>query len=453
LKAGIDLSQGPIGRHIINLTVPMFLGVSSMIVASMVDTIYVGWIGTLELAAVSFAFPIIMAMATVSMGIGIGAASIIARVVGSGDGERVRRLATDGLFLVAVLVVILSVLCIAFLEPLFAMLGAEAEILPLSRAYMEIWLLGLPTFALPMVATNIMRAVGNAKLPGIIMSAGAGMQIVLGPILIFGIPGHWEGLGIVGAAWSFVVSRSIAFVYTVYVLLRMNLLTSKVEQWAVHRDSWREILKIGVPSMMTNLIGPVSMAIVVAMLADYGHQVVAGFGVAFRIESLATMIIMSVAASTGPFVGQNWGARNFQRIYRAQSLGYRFSHAWSLFAFVVLAVFGRFLVGLINDDQGVVDATYAYLLIVPISYGFLGLGVVASSTFIALGKPIPTLVLSIVRMLILFVPLALLLEINFGYWGIYAAISLCNLVMGVWSVLWVRAMLRREIDRHAASAA
>ena len=453
LKAGVDLSQGPIGRHLVNLTVPMFLGISSMIVASMVDTIYVGWLGTLELAAVSFSFPIVMAMATISMGIGIGAASIIARVVGSGDSERVRRLATDGLFLVAVLVVVLSIVCISFLDPLFSLLGAQEEILPLAKAYMEVWLLGLPAFALPMVATNIMRAVGNAKLPGIIMSAGAGMQIVLGPILIFGIPGHWEGWGIVGAAWSFVISRSLAFVYTAFVLRRMKLLTAKVEAWEVHRDSWHEILKIGVPSMMTNLIGPVSMAIVVAMLADYGHQVVAGFGVAFRIESLATMVVMSVSASTGPFVGQNWGAGAHERIYRAQSLGFRFSHGYSLLAFALLAGFGRYLVGLIIDDQVVVDATYAYLLIVPASYGFLGVGAVAASTFIALGKPMPTLVLSLVRMLVLFVPLAVLLEVGLGSWGIYAAIAVCNLVLGVWSVMWVRAMLRREIERHSVLAA
>ena len=85
VKSRIDLTEGPIGRHLVNLTIPMFLGISSMIVASLIDTVYVGWIGTLELAAVSFTFPVVMAMATVSMGLGIGASSIIARVVGAGD--------------------------------------------------------------------------------------------------------------------------------------------------------------------------------------------------------------------------------------------------------------------------------------------------------------------------------------------------------------------------------
>jgi putative MATE family efflux protein len=452
VKSRINLAEGPIGRHLVNLTIPMFLGISSMIVASMIDTVYVGWIGTLELAAVSFTFPVVMGMATVSMGIGVGASSIIARVVGAGDNAKVRRLSTDALFLVAVLVVTLSVLGIALVEPLFAMLGAKTEILPLSAAYMSVWFLGLPAFALPMVATSIMRSVGNARLPGIIMAGGAGLQVLIAPALIFGIPGVWEGSGITGAAWSFVLSRLAMFGYTFHVLRRMDLLSFKIEPWGVHWESWKEIMKIGLPSMASNLIGPVSMGVVVALLAGYGHEVVAGFGVASRIESLATMIIMALSASTGPFIGQNWGARQYSRIYRAQSIGYRFSHLYSLLAFAVLAGTGRYLVGFINEDPGVIDATYAYLLLIPATYGFLGVGMVAGSTFIALGKPMPTLLLSLLRMVVLFIPLALAMDNWFGYRGVFGAAAVCNIVLGVLSFGWVRSMLNKEIARHGVPA-
>ena len=452
MRSRIDLTEGPIGRHLVNLTIPMFLGISSMIVASMIDTVYVGWIGTLELAAVSFTFPVVMAMATVSMGLGIGAASIIARVVGAGDEEKVRRLCTDALFLVAVLAVALSTLGLLMAEPLFELLGARDDILPLSTAYMSVWFLGLPAFALPMVATSIMRAVGNARLPGIIMAGGAGLQVLIAPVLIFGIPGTWEGLGITGAAWSFVLSRLAMFGYTYRVLRKMQLLSFEIDRWAVHWASWKEILRIGVPSMMSNLIGPVSMGIVVALLAGYGHEVVAGFGVASRIESLATMVIMALSASTGPFIGQNWGARQYARVYRAQSLGFRFSYLWSLFAFVVLAGAGRYLVGFINDDPAVIEATYAYLLLIPATYGFLGVGMVAGSTFIALGKPMPTLVLSLVRMVVLFIPLALVMNEWFGYKGVFGAAAICNVVLGGLSFGWVRSMLRTAIARHGPQA-
>lgn len=448
MSSGVDLSAGPVSRHLVNLTIPMFLGISSMILASMIDTVYVGWIGTRELAAVSFSFPVVLAMATVSMGIGVGAASIIARVVGAGDMERVRRLSTNALYLVAMLVLSLTLLGMLFVEPLFRVLGAGSDILPLSVRYMTVWFLGLPAFALPMVATNIMRAVGSARLPGVIMAAGAGLQVLIAPPLIFGIPGVADGLGITGAAWSFVLSRLAMFGYTVRVMQRMNLLSFAREPWSSRRESWGEVLKIGLPSMVGNLIGPVSMGVVVALLADYGHEVVGGFGVASRIESLATMIIMALAASTGPVIGQNWGARRYERIYRAQSLGFRFSYLWSLLAFALLAGFGRPIVGFINQDPAVVDATYLYLLLLPATYGLLGVGMVASSTFIALGKPMPTLVLSLLRMIVLYIPMALIMETLFGYAGIFAAAAVCNCLFGGLAYGWVRRMLHKEISRH-----
>ena len=447
VKAGADLAVGSVSRHLLKLTLPMFLGISSMIVAAMIDTVYVGWLGTLELAAVSFTFPVVMALSTLPMGIGIGAASIIARVVGAGDESRVRRLASDSLLLVVLIVLAATALGYIFVEPLFRILGAGEDTLPLSVSYMRIWFIGLPAFALPMVAINIMRAVGNARLPGVIMAVGAGMQVCLAPLFIFGIPGWWPGLGFEGAALGFVISRIITFGYTVYVLRAMHLLSFERRGWRQLIESWREILRIGLPAMMSNLIGPVSMGVIVAMLADYGHIVVAGFGVASRIEALAIMILMALAASTGPFVGQNWGAGNFDRIYRVQTLGYRFSHLWALVAFVVLAGAGRWIIGWINDDPGVIEATYAYLLLVPITYGFLGIGMVAGSTFIALGKPLPTLILSISRMIIIYIPLALLLEIWFGYRGIFAAAAVCNVIMGWAAVTWVKQTLGTQIRR------
>ena len=421
-----------------------------MIVAAMIDTVYVGWLGTRELAAVSFTFPVVMALSTMPMGIGIGAASIIARIVGAGDVMRVRRLSADALLLVTAIVVTLAIAGYIYVEPLFRLLGADESTLPLSVAYMKIWFFGLPAFAVPMVAISTMRAVGNARLPGIIMAVGAAMQICLAPVLIFGIPSWWDGLGFQGAALGFVISRIVTLAYTLYVLRRLQLLSFAARRWQELRASWQEILRIGLPAMMANLIGPVSMGVIVAMLADYGHVVVAGFGVASRIESLATMILMALAASTGPFVGQNWGAGHLDRIRRAQTLGYRFSHIWGVIAFAVLAGGGPWIISWINSDPGVIEATYAYLLLLPITYGFLGIGMVAGSTFIALGKPMPTLILSIARMIVVYIPLAITLEIWLGYRGIYAAAAVCNVIMGLTAVGWVKQTLNREIHHSIA---
>ena len=166
LRRSEDLTTGSVGRHLIRLTVPMFLGISSMILASMIDTIYIGWIGTQQLAAVSFSFPIVMGLSSVSMGLGIGATSIMSRTLGRGDRARTYVLGTHTLLLVLILVVSLAVFGRVFGPHLFRLMGADDVILPMVTEYMNIWFIGLPLFALPMVAMSMLRALGNARIPG-----------------------------------------------------------------------------------------------------------------------------------------------------------------------------------------------------------------------------------------------------------------------------------------------
>ena len=437
-----QLTTGSTARHLVRMTVPMFVGISSMIVASMIDIIYIGWLGSLELAAISFTFPLVMALVTLSMGVGVGAASIIARLAGQGAHRQVRLLATHALLLAGLLVAALSALMYAFQAPIFRLLGADEAVLPLIIEYMSIWIAGQPLFTLPMVATMIMRATGHARAPAWVMGGSAILQVGLAPALIFGLPGHWDGLGLAGAAWAFVSSRGVTFLVAVGLLLRMRLLNFQAMGMGAIWASWREVLAIGIPSAMNNLISPASLAITVALLAGHSHAVVAGFGVASRMESLATMVLMALSASTGPFVGQNWGAGRYGRIHEAHRLAYRFALGYGVAACVVLALWGEPLAALITEDGAVVAATYAYLLIVPVTYGLLGVSMIVGATFTALGKPIPTLLLSLGRMVVFYLPMALVGERLFGYLGIFGAAALANLLIAILSAGWLKRHLR-----------
>lgn len=436
MRSAEDLTDGSVRKHLIRLTIPMFLGISSMIVASMIDTIYIGWIGTRELAAVSFSFPVVMGLASMSMGLGVGATSIMARAIGSGNRDASFTLATHTLVLVVLLVVTLGVGG-WFAGPwLFTRMGADAVLLPLVLDYMDIWFFGLPLFAAPMVAMNMLRAAGSARTPGVLMSFGAVLQVVIAPALIFGIPGLVDGMGYLGSAWAFVASRAVTAVITVVVLNNRGMFRPMVSVSAM-LVSWREVLRIGVPSMLTNLIAPVSMSVAFWFLADHGHAVVAAFGIAVRIESLALMILMSLSSSMSVLVGQNWGKRQYSRIREGLSLSYRFSFAWGVFALALLGGLGAQIVGLINDNPDVIAVTHDYLLIVPLSYALLGVSMMAGSCFIALGRPMPSLVLSIGRMLVLFVPLAWLGDAWWGYRGVFGANALSNVIVAIVGYLWV----------------
>ena len=184
-----DLTQGSVSGHLTRLTIPMFLGISSMIVASMIETIYIGVLGAEELAAFSFTLPLLMGLSSVSMGIGTGAASLIARAQGSGDRDRVRMLSTHSMILTTVLLVILMAVGFATKEDLFIAMGASGRVLTLIESYTDIWVIGLALFTWPMVASTVLRSVGNARVPGFIMTSTSVLQVIVSPIMLFGLLG------------------------------------------------------------------------------------------------------------------------------------------------------------------------------------------------------------------------------------------------------------------------
>lgn len=447
-----DLTEGPIPGHLVRMTIPMFLGIASMIVASMSDTIFIGLLGATELAAYSFTFPLIMGLTSVSMGLGTGAASFIARAQGAGDRQRVCKLTTHALILTFLLVLLLAAAAFTWQQELFAMMGATDDILPLVVDYVTVYTIGLMFFTLPMVGSTILRSVGNARIPGYIMTTTSAIQMVLSPLLIFGLLGLPEW-GFIGAAWAGVIAGLLRTAGMGWIMIRdEQLLLFTMDAFRGVWRSARDILYIGLPSMLSSLIGPFTFGVIIWLLAAHGPEVVAGFGITSRIEMLLQMILMSLSSSVGPFVGQNWGARKTERIYAGLKVAHRFCWFWGCCCFVLVAPFGEEIIALVNDDPLLVESAAWYLWIVPASIGVMGVGAVSASVFVALGKPLPGLVMSIARMAVVYIPLALLFNSWWGYIGVFVATAVSNLVMGVISYLWSHQVLKTEIRRQMPDA-
>lgn len=415
-----------------------------MILASMIETIYIGILGAKELAAYSFMFPVIMALTSISMGVGVGASSLIARAEGEGDRRQVKRLATHTVFLTLALTLLLSCSTYFFLEFFYASMGAEGEVLQLVVAYAEIWVVfGLVSFTIPMVSSTVLRALGIAKVPGYIMTITSGVQLIVSPILIFGLFGV-PAQGLLGSAYGFLIIGIIRIIAFAVLVANENILltTDVLKGWLL---SAKAIMHIALPSMLSSLIGPVSIGITIALLAAHGDVIVAAFGVVSRIEMLVTMILGALASSVAPFVGQNWGAKQDDRIKEGLSIAYRFCLLWGVVCFIVLGLFGDNLVSLINDDKQLIEAAGWFMIIVPISFGLMGVGQVAASVFIALGKPLPPTILSILRTVVVYIPMAIVFDGYWGYMGIFIALMVANVLFGGAAYAWGRVMLRREL--------
>jgi putative MATE family efflux protein len=425
------LTEGPVAKTLLNLTVPMIFGMVGMVAFNLVDTFFVGQLGTQELAALSFTFPIIMVIGSLAMGIGTGASAVISQAIGRGDHHKVQRLTTDSLFLSFLLVAFFVALGMLTIDPLFRLLGAEPEIIPLIREYMVIWYPGVLFLIIPMVGNNAIRATGDTKTPSAIMLVAVVVNIILDPLLIFGL-GPFPMLGLTGAAIATVVSRAITLVFAMWVLYyRDRMMTFELPALKEVIDSWKSILHIGLPVAGTRLLSPIAMGVIIALVASYGHEAVAAFGVGIRIEFFALTVVFALSTVMGPFVGQNWGARRFERVNLGVKYSIVFSLAWGVAMFTMLALAARPIASLFNDDPQVISIIMLYLWIVPIGYALFSVFQISTMTLNVLNRPGSAAVLMVIQMFILYIPLAYLGSYLFGLTGIFVAIVLAYSLSGI----------------------
>jgi putative MATE family efflux protein len=441
--AGGRLTTGSVRRQVISMTVPMIWGVLAVISKGIVDTFFVARLGTDELGAMSFAFPVMMVVSNLAIGLGVGTGSVVARAIGEGDPEVVRRRATDGLLLAVLVVSATSALGLLTLEPLFAAMGAEGEVMRHVGDYMRTWYWGMGFLVVPMVGNGIIRATGDAKVPGIVMTISAVVNIGLDPILIFGLLGA-PALGIQGAALATVISNFVTFVAALAILHnreRMILWRPAAvdEVW----QSWKAILHIGVPAAATNMVNPIGAAVVIGILAPFGTEVVAGLGVATRIEALAVVVLLALSSSVGPMVGQNAGAGRWDRVQETL----RFSHAVCLVTGAAVAALmwavGAQAVAIFDDSPQVLALATTYLRWVSLTYAGYGVAITTAAAFNALGRPLPSTTLVMVRIVLVLVPGTYLLSGRLGWSAVVWAAAAGNALAGAAALALARSVVAR----------
>lgn len=448
----IKLTEGPVSQRMFEMAMPMVWALLAMMSFNAVDTFFVAQLGDSQLAAMSFTFPVEMLFSSVAIGAGAGVSSSLARLLGAGDITSARRVFTDAMILVGVISIVFALAGYQLIEPVFTLLGAEQDLMPYIREYMETWYWCVPALIVSQVFMTTLRAMGLAKLQGSIMTGLCVLNVILDPLLIFGLAG-FPRLELQGAALATVLVRVFGLFLVYYILCEKHkMIAPFIAPWPQVRKSWGAVLHVGLPAMATNMIIPVASGIVVLLVSQYGNEAVAGLGVAARIEPLALVCFYALSSIMGPLFGQNYGARLESRLIDAHNAMTRFCLAWGLLLAGALFFAGRLIASAFSDSAEVQQVAATYLAIVPLSYGAYGIVMSACAAFNGLGMPFPALVISSCRVLILYLPMALLAQHFWGINGLFVATALANLLLGFVSHRWLRQRIRKEFSELNSQA-
>lgn len=433
-----SLLEGSVPGHLQRLALPMVWGILAVMSFNIVDTYFVSQLGSAPLAAMSFTFPVVMMINSFAIGLGAGTSSAVARAYGAGEVQDVRRLVTDTSLLALLVSLVITLVGLLTIRPLFSLLGASPELLPLIADYMVPWYLGTIFVIVPTIAMSALRAIGNSALTGRIMVGVAIFNLILDPILIFGLFG-FPRLELQGAAIATVIVRALSFCAALYFLIRREHLMA-APQWHLGTlvESWRKVLAVGLPAVLTNVIIPMSGGIVVALVAVHGDDAVAGLGVALRIEPVALIVFYALSAVVGPFMGQNAGAGKINRLRETVSVLARFCLILGGGLAVLLYFTGEPIARLFSESPEVIAVAVAYLSLVPFSYAGYGFVMSANAAFNGLGRPLPATMISFLRVLGVYLPMAWLGNHLWGMTGLFTATAASNLLLGALSWWWLR---------------
>ncbi|NKI35982.1 MATE family efflux transporter [Wenzhouxiangella sp. XN79A] len=437
-----DLTEGAVGGKLLGLAGPMMFGIAAVLSVQLVDTYFVGRLGTDPLAALSFAFPIALTLTSLAIGLSAGTASVVARGIGRRRWNSVRRRSTDALMLGAGLATVLAAIGLLAAEPLLMLLGAREPVLGLAVAYMRIWFVSLPFVVVTMLSNAMVRASGDSVRPSAIMVGDAAANVALTPLLVFGA-GPLPALGIEGAALGTLLARFGASGFALWLVVRgEGLVRLRLPDRRAFVGSARRILAIGVPAALGNASNPAGMAVATALIAVLGSQTVAGFGVATRLEAFAILPMLALSSAIGPMTGQNLGANRIDRARRALVVAFLLCAGWSVLLAGVFAVFGKALAGIFASEPAVAEEAARYLHIVPISLWGYGVAIVAAGGFNGLGRPLTALGYSLTRILVFYVPLVWIASRIDGSGTVYLAVAIANALAGlaiaVHSLRWLR---------------
>ncbi len=433
-------SEG-INKLLLRFSLPSTISMTGMAAYNIVDTIFVGRLGSEPLAALSLAFPLQLIMGSFAIGAGVGAASLISRSLGAGNQRDAEVTVGQVVGLSLIFWIAVALIGYFFIEPLIAIFGAEPKISALAAEYLLVITTGSLTVFLMMGLNNVVRAMGHPVFSMKVLLTSALANIALDPVFIYA-----ANLGVQGAAVATVVSRFIGVLIIMYFFFYSGKAPLKLRLVNV-RLRWGflvSIYRIGFPAMLLPLSRNISQIAANLILVPFGHIPVAVMGVFFRLQMLVFLPSVGVGQGLLPLIGYNFGAKQLGRAREVLLKGGTVITLYITSMTLVFFVFPEFMMSIFSPEEKVISLGGYALRIMVVMFPLSGIYMASSFFFQGIGRGMPSLFLALLREILLFIPFLLIFSYALGLTGVWVARPVSDLLAGAISLQ----LTAKELKRH-----
>jgi putative MATE family efflux protein len=410
---------------------------------NLVDTIFVGrGVGSLAIGALAITFPLQILIVAIAQTVGLGAGSAVSRSLGAGEVGRAKYVVGNSFFCIIVLSLTVSTIGLTFTEQILIFFGATQSILPYARDYIVVILWGLTFFSFAISSNNLIRAEGNARVAMVSMLIGAILNMILDPIYIFVF-----NLGIKGAALATITAQFCSFLYILrYIYGKETSLKIELRHLNPYFSIIKEILIVGLPSFARLSSGSISTLLVNQSLRFYGGDLaIIILGVIIKITRFLFMPMFGVVQGMQPIAGYNYGARQYSRVFEVLKLAIKVLLILSSSLCLPMIIWPAKVISIFTNDIQVIQTGIPVMRLMLFSIPVLSIQITGATLFQALGKARPAIVFSLLRRVLLFIPLIIILPrfTQLGLLGVWLSYPIADIFSAI--ITWF--FLRNEIQK------
>ncbi len=437
------------------LAIPIMFGMGIHTLYNIVDMLFIGRLGGDAIAGVAFNMPIFFLMLGLTMGLGSGVTASIARLIGQKNKSGADNSAEHAIAMAACISGVFTLLGLYYGKDILAIFGAEGNILNLGWDYLSMIVLGLPFMVFSGFFRSILAGEGDMKFPMLVAGLGTILNIILDPIFIFNLEDYGNiglGMGVKGAALATVVSQLSVFLIFIYMLfikehayISFNLKAfspSKIILW--------DIVKVGLPASLSMIIMAVGQGVFNKILIQYSSQTVAAYQVAGRLDMLIFLPIFAIAGALTTLVGMFYGAKEIRALNQIIRYGIISAFFITLVSSAFVYLFADIFSSWFTRDQEIIDVSVGFLRLLSFIYPLVAIAITSGRVMQGLGKGLPVLIITIIRVLGISAPLAIYFSFILQKpveWNWYA-MMVAAAVSFIIAIYWVRFELNKINQIH-----